>query len=137
MAAYHMFPLVGPMTRTNRSKELKWAMAFIDFPHFKRPYMGWVSWSLLGSILFGILGTYIWLDQLGRVPFNYRLPNASELTWQFIRLYQDLECIMPHDQSSSVGGAYAKRRGCDPTCRELTSDDGVNRGRIRRAAAAF
>jgi hypothetical protein len=84
MAAYHMFPLVGPMTHTNRSQELKWAIAFIDFPHFKRPYMGWVSWSLLGSILFGILGTYIWLDQLGRVPFNYLLPNASELTWQVI-----------------------------------------------------
>jgi len=24
------------------------------------------------------------------------------------RLYQDLACIIPHDQSSSVGGAYAK-----------------------------
>jgi hypothetical protein len=84
MAAYHMFPLVGPMTHTNRSRELKWAIAFIDFPHFKRPSMGWVSWSLLGSILLGILGTYIWLDQLGRVPFNYLLPNASELTWQVI-----------------------------------------------------
>ena len=44
---------------------------------------------------------------------------------------------MPHDQLSSVGGAYAKLRGCDPACRELTGDDGVNRGRIHDAVAAF
>jgi len=42
------------------------------------------------------------------------------------RLYQDLKRSMPHDQSSSVGGAYAKLRGCYPACRELTGDDGVN-----------
>jgi hypothetical protein len=28
--------------------------------------------------------------------------------WFYIRLYQDLECILPHDQSSSVGGVCAK-----------------------------
>jgi hypothetical protein len=53
-----------------------------------------------------------------------------------IRLYQDLKGIIPHDQSSRVGGAYAKRRGCEPACREVTGDDGVNRGRIHDAAAA-
>jgi hypothetical protein len=54
-----------------------------------------------------------------------------------IRLYQDLKCLMPHDQSSRVGGAYAKLRGCNPACWELTGNDGVNRGRIHDAAAAF
>ena len=53
------------------------------------------------------------------------------------RLYQDLECIMPHDQSPGVGGAYAKRRRGDTTSREFTGDDGVNRARIHGAAAAF
>jgi hypothetical protein len=55
----------------------------------------------------------------------------------YIRLYQDLKCIMPHDQLSCVGGAYARRRGCAPACRELTGHDGVNRGSIHDAAAAF
>jgi divalent metal cation (Fe/Co/Zn/Cd) transporter len=46
--------------------------------------MSWISWSLLASVLLAILGTYIWLDQLGRFPFNYFLTNASEHTWQLI-----------------------------------------------------
>lgn len=39
------------------------------------------------------------------------------------RLYQDFQCIMPHDQTPSVGGAYAKLRGGHPTSREFTLDD--------------
>jgi hypothetical protein len=55
----------------------------------------------------------------------------------FTRLYQDLECIMPCDQSPSVGGAYAKRRGGHTTSREFTGDDGVDRARVHGAAAPF
>src|SRR6266850_2535483 len=53
------------------------------------------------------------------------------------RLYQDLECIMPHDESSSVGGAYAKLRRGNPTSREFTGHDGVNRASIHGTAAPF
>jgi hypothetical protein len=55
----------------------------------------------------------------------------------FNRPYQDLECIMPHDQSPSVGGAYAKLRGGHPAGWEFTGDDGVNCARIHGAAAPF
>src|SRR6266850_5228043 len=54
-----------------------------------------------------------------------------------IRLYQDLECIMPHDESSSVGGAYAKLRRGNPTSMEFTGHDGVNRASIHGTAAPF
>jgi hypothetical protein len=44
---------------------------------------------------------------------------------------------MPHDQSSSVGGAYANLRRGDATSREFTGDDGVNRARIHGIAPPF
>jgi hypothetical protein len=39
---------------------------------------------------------------LDRRDFDVGVPSLEN------RLYQGLECIMRHDQSSSVGGAYAK-----------------------------
>lgn len=54
----------------------------------------------------------------------------------FKRLYQDLECILPHDHSLREGGADAKLRGGHHTCREFTGNDRMNRTRIPGAAAA-
>ena len=43
---------------------------------------------------------------IGRAPRVYGASLASARS--LIRLYQDLECILPHDQSPGVGGVYAK-----------------------------
>jgi hypothetical protein len=51
---------------------------------------------------------------------------VSPIMGQYSRPYQDLECIMPHDQLPSVGGVYAKLRGRHPAGREFTGNDGVN-----------
>jgi hypothetical protein len=60
-------------------------------------------------------------------PFAWGLAGWSGREKAFdIRPYQDLECIIPHDQSPSVGGAYAKLRGSHPAGWEFTGDDGVN-----------
>jgi len=55
---------------------------------------------------------------------HYPVPWAEDAS--ISRPYQDLECIMPHDQSPSVGGVYAKLRGSHPAGWEFTGDDGVN-----------
>jgi hypothetical protein len=54
-----------------------------------------------------------------------------------IRHYQALECRISPDEKSSIGGAYAKLRGCHHPCRKFTGDDWLNQTRIRGAAAAF
>ena len=54
-----------------------------------------------------------------------------------IRHYQALECRMSPTEQWRIGGAYAMRRGCDPTCWRFASDDEVNRDRMHRAAAPF
>jgi hypothetical protein len=53
------------------------------------------------------------------------------------RHYQGLACRISPDEKSRMGGAEAKRRGGDPTCREFTGDDRLNPTRMRGAAAAF
>jgi YetA-like protein len=66
------------------------------------------------------------------------LLNEEGMAYQpCIRLYQDLKCILHHDQLPSEGGAYAKLRGGHHTCREFTGDDRMNRPRIPGASSAF
>jgi hypothetical protein len=69
--------------------------------------------------------------QLHGVSFDLQVKQLHN------RHYQDLKCILPHDQSPSEGGAYAKRRGGHHTCREFTGDDRINRPRIPGASSAF
>ena len=61
------------------------------------------------------------------LPLALALLDRYDCDWtEQNRLYQDLKCIMPPDQSPSVGGVYATRRRGDATGRECTGDDGVN-----------
>jgi hypothetical protein len=53
------------------------------------------------------------------------------------RHYQALACRISPDEQSRMAGADAMRRRCDPTCREFTRNDGVNRARIHAAAAPY
>jgi tetratricopeptide (TPR) repeat protein len=83
------------------------------------------------------------LNRLGYDPSRIHVATIKGDAWAApgfsaasIRLYQDFECILPHDHSPSIGGAYAKRRGCHRTCREFTGHDRLHCTSIPGAAAA-
>lgn len=57
-----------------------------------------------------------------------KLPDSN-------RPYQDLACIIPHDQLPRGGGVYAQLRGSHPAGWELTGADGVHCASMHSAAA--